>query len=142
MYVNALGAVFGARRVRNAYNYLTKALRKAYAVFLLFFEIFLNTYKILLNSLLISVSISLLVFLFSILVYSFPEEPASPILRRASFFHARRTRHAGRPQLRHRIIDNLNSLSLFLSFSCTYFAYRGQFPYARKPSSRLIGSMT
>jgi hypothetical protein len=133
MYINALGAVFDARRVLNVYNYLTKMLRKVYTVFLLFFKTFLNTYKILLNSLLISISISLLMFLSSILVYSFPEGPASPILQRASFFHARRTRHAGRPQLRHQIIDNLNSLSLFLSFSHTYFAYRGQFPYTREP---------
>jgi hypothetical protein len=97
----ALGAVPGARRVRDAYDHLAKALRKVYVNFLLFLETFLNTYKIFLYSLLIGVFLIFLILLSSILICFFPEGVASLILRRAVFSHIHRARHVGRSRLKY-----------------------------------------
>src|SRR5450432_4041463 len=96
-----LGAVPGARRVRDAYDYLAKTLRKVYANFLFFLETFLNTYEIFLYSLLIGVFLIFLMFLSSVLVCFFPGGVASLILRRVVFSYVYRARHVGRSRLRY-----------------------------------------
>jgi hypothetical protein len=97
----ALRGVSGARRVRDACDYLAKALRKICANFLFFLETFLNTYKVSLNRLPIGVFLIFLIFLSSVLICFFPGGPASLVLRRVVFSYVYRARHVGRSQLRH-----------------------------------------
>src|SRR5450432_2886851 len=100
-YFYVLGAVPGARRVRDVYDHLAETLRKVYANFLLFLETFLNTYEIFLYNLLIGVFLIFLILLSSILIYFFPGGVASLILRRAVFSYIYRARHVGRSRLRY-----------------------------------------
>ena len=97
--------------MRDAYDYLTKALYKVCAYFLLFLETFLDTYKIFLYSLPIGVSLIFLVFFSSVLVYFFLGGPASLVLRRVAFSRIYRARRVGRSRLRYQIINKLDPSS-------------------------------